>query len=102
MPLSGAQPLYQRFSHRDLAGLLAQVVRLLLFCLSAAQNLGTPGILCHVDADCLHYGIHTAAYSCEKLRKTEQTSRSRIRPRGLEAHKPFGYLRKRLSRQTTP
>ena len=61
MPLSGAQPLYQRFSHRDLGGLLAQVVRLPLFCLSAAQNLGTPGILCHVDADCLHYGMRTAA-----------------------------------------
>ena len=66
MPLSGAQPLYQRFSHRDLGGLLAQVVRLLLFCLNAAQNLGTPGILCHVDADCLHYGIHTAASKTSK------------------------------------
>ena len=60
MPLLEAEAVYQHFSHRDLGGLLAQVVRLLLFCLNAAQNLGTPSNLCHVDADCLHYGMRTA------------------------------------------
>ena len=37
-------------------------MRLLLFCLSAAQNLGTPGNLCHVNADCLHCGVRTALH----------------------------------------
>ena len=60
MPLSEAQDIYQHVFHRDLCGLLARVVRALLFCLSAAQNLGTPGNLCHVNADCLHCGMHTA------------------------------------------
>ena len=60
MPLSEAQDIYQHVFHRDLCGLLARVVRLLLFCLSAAQNLGTPGNLCHVNADCLHCGVRTA------------------------------------------
>ena len=67
MPLSMEQPTYQRFSHRDLGGLLAQVVRLPLFCLSAAQNLGTPSNLCHVDADCLHYGMRTVSFAKRRV-----------------------------------
>ena len=56
-----AQAVYQHFSYRGLGGLLAHAVRLLLFCRHAAQNLGTPGYLCHVNAGCLHYGVRTAA-----------------------------------------
>ena len=66
MPLSRAQPTYQRFLIETLGGLLAQVVRLLLFYLNIAQNLGTPGNLCHVDVDCLHYGMRTAASKTNK------------------------------------
>ena len=83
--LVGAQAVYQRFSHRDLGGLLAQVVCLLLFCRHAAQNLGTPGNLCHLDAGCLHYGVRTAAS------KTSGVLREPCR--GLHAVSACGQLR---------
>ena len=91
-----AQSVYQHFSHRDLGGLLAQVVCLLLFCRHAAQNLGTPGYLCHVNADCLRYGMRTAASDarvCTRRRQVElacSTAYGELNPQARFATKGFG------------